>query len=59
MRFTLPALLLGFLVAQTAMAAGDGTAAVGGGLSAGPRSAGRLAVRAKTRIAAAEAATRR
>jgi len=32
MRLTLPALVLGLLVAQGAMAAGDGTAAIGGGL---------------------------
>ena len=32
MRLTLPALVLGLLVAQGAMAAGDGTAALGGGL---------------------------
>lgn len=32
MRLTLPALVLGLLAAQGAMAAGDGTAAVGGGL---------------------------
>jgi hypothetical protein len=32
MRLTLPALVLGLFVAQGAMAAGDGTAAIGGGL---------------------------
>jgi hypothetical protein len=32
MRLTLPAVVLGLLVAQGAMAAGDGTAALGGGL---------------------------
>ena len=32
MRLTLPALVLGLLVTQGAMAAGDGTAAIGGGL---------------------------
>ena len=32
MRFTLPVLVLGIVISQGAMAAGDGSAAVGGGV---------------------------